>query len=103
MLTTIEKDNSSVISFDDYTRMNKNLGNQIITKINKELKSGKKTIFLDLENIFFIDFNGFKTLIKIKEITEKWDCNLNLINVSFELQELSFLIQQKNIFETISN
>jgi anti-anti-sigma regulatory factor len=90
------------VSFDHIDKLNLLISEDVKVSLFNIIKIPRTNLFLNLDNIKFIDSTGFKMLNFIARVSRIYGSCLNLTNISDEIMELINLYKKFNMLEKIN-
>ena len=103
MLTIDANKNTFKVSINGTSRLNVLIASIVKRQLLKLLTKPGKTLVLDLNGIYFIDTEGFGTLLSVLKAANNNKCVFKLANVSKEVNELINLMELSETLEIIKN
>ncbi len=101
--TIIKEEKKTIVkvSFIDVTRINVINAGTFSKRLTQLVTTPGTEVYLNLENIIFIDTYGFDELNKNSQIARKFHSKIILENVKKDLQELIHMVGRDVNFEII--
>ena len=101
MIRAIESKGKTLISIVDVQRIDKNNILELSNSLEGHIKKNHE-LFLNLNKVFFIDAEGFLSLLDIQKKAKKVSCTIKLFQISDALSELFNLMELYDKFEWAS-
>ncbi|NLI25499.1 MAG: STAS domain-containing protein [Bacteroidales bacterium] len=102
MLKAEVVDNITVVSFQNVTRLNALIADQVKTELNSFFSKPNMKLVLNLEGVTFIDSSGFGVFLSVMKTANNSYGQFKICNIAPEVMELFKLLQLHNVFEIYS-
>jgi len=99
MLQIEKSDDIAVVRFDDLTKLNALVAEDVKSQLTQEFEAPNTRMIISLDGVRFVDSTGFGAFLSVMKAANNNHGELKICEISDSVMELFKLLQLHNVFE----